>query len=103
MKQHLAILLALALTLTACGPVDALKEGFSHAEAVSAQLEKSFGSKPFVGFHWNNGTLNDVNITFYGVPANASLNDIVTKAKQSVGAEFKQAPKQVVVSFTLAP
>ncbi|MBV8659243.1 MAG: hypothetical protein JO142_15590 [Burkholderiales bacterium] len=103
MKQHLAILLAISLTLTACGPIDTLKEGFSHAEAVSAQLEKSFGSKPFVGFNWNNGTLTNVNITFNGVPPNAPLNDIVAKAKQTVVAEFKQAPKQVIVSFAITP
>ena len=93
--------IALALALTACGPVDTLKEGFAHSQAVSESLEKTLGVKSFVGFNWSNGSLDSVSVTFQGIPANVPLADIVEKAKQAVAGEFKQMPSQVVISFAV--
>ena len=92
-----------AALLAGCGPLDTMKEGFAHSQAVSDRLEKSLGVKSFVGFNWNNGQLTSVSVTFDGVPANANLADIVEQSKRSVAAEFKQVPKQVVVAFTVTP
>lgn len=80
-----------------------MKEGFAHAEAVSTQLEKTVGHKPFVGFNWNNGFLTSVNVTFEGVPANATLPEILEKSKQAIVSEFKQTPKKIVISFSIKP
>ena len=97
----MSIAFALALALAACGPVNTLKEGFAHSQAVSESLEKTLGVKSFVGFNWSNGSLDSVNVTFQGIPANVPLADIVEKSKQAVAAEFKQMPAQVVVSFAV--
>jgi hypothetical protein len=98
------VLLALALvTLSGCGAVDTLKDGFAHSQAVSASLEKSLGAKSFVGFNWFNGTLNSVNITFQEVPNNKTLQEILSESKSAVAQEFKQNPQQIVVSFSVKP
>ncbi len=93
--------LVLALALAACGPVDALKQGFAHSQAVSASLEQSLGLKSQVGFNWMNGTLTSVSVTFQGLPANVPLADIAAKSRQAIVAEFKQEPSQVIIAFDL--
>jgi hypothetical protein len=102
MKAMIAAWTLLAL-MAGCGPVDSLKEGFAHSQAVSAELEKSLGLKSFVGFNWSNGSLTSVNVTFQGVPANVPLADVVDQSKRAVIAEFKQTPKQIVVAFAVEP
>lgn len=101
MHCRILVVVSIALVLTACGPVDTLKEGFAHSQAVSESLEKTLGVKSFVGFNWSNGSLDSVTVTFQGIPANVPLSDIVEKSKQAVASEFKQLPSQVVISFAL--
>ena len=101
MRRRVLALIPIALALAACSQVDTLKEGFAHSQAVSADLEKTLGVKPFVGFDWSNGSLDAVSVTFPAIPANAALADIVEKSKQAVATEFKQSPAQIVVSFAL--
>ena len=101
--KTLAIVSVLFVCLAACGPIDSLKEGYAHSQAVSADLEKSFGVKSFVGFNWNNGSLTSVNITFQGIPTNAALAEITAKSTQVVLSKFKQKPKQVIVAFVVQP
>lgn len=101
MRCRVLSAISVALVLSACGPVDTLKEGFAHSQAVSESLEKTLGVKPFVGFNWNNGVLASVSVTFQAIPANATLPDIVEKSRQAIATEFKQPPSQVVVSFAL--
>lgn len=96
-------LVVLSATLTACGPIDTMKEGFTHSQAVSAQLEKSLGLKSFVGFNWNNGSLTSVSVTFQGLPPSAPLSEVAEQSKQAVLAEFKQTPKQIVIGFSIEP
>ncbi|MCW0451355.1 hypothetical protein [Xanthomonas sacchari] len=56
------------LALTACGAVDTVKNAYAHSREVAADLEKSVGSKPAVGFDWANGSLVQVTVNFQGVP-----------------------------------
>ena len=101
MRCRVLAVMSIGLALTACDPVDTLKEGFAHSKAVSESLEKTLGVKSFVGFNWSNGSLDSVSVTFEGIPANVPLADIVEKSKQAVASEFKQLPSQVVISFAL--
>ena len=101
MRPRVLAMTVLPLALAACGPVDTLKEGFAHSQAVSADLEKSLGLKSFVGFNWSNGELQNVNVTFDGLPSNVPLADIAAKTREAVVAEFKQTPSQVVIAFAL--
>lgn len=103
MSVRPASLVILLAILAACGPIDTLTEGFAHSRAVSADLEKTLGLKSFVGFHWNNGLLTSVNVTFEGVPANLALPDIAEKSKQAVISEFKQTPKEIIIGFRIQP
>lgn len=96
-------LLILSMLLAACGAIDSMKDGLAHSQAVSADLEKDLGLKPFVGFKWNNGSLTSVNVTFDRVPSNYSLIEIVSKARLVVLKEFKQTPTQIVVAFVVQP
>ena len=97
--KKLLLAASLLLAVSGCGMVDSMQNGLAHSEAVATDLEKSIGQKPFVGFNWNNGSLTNVNVTFSGVPANHSLNEIYQAARHSIAAQFKQEPKQVVISF----
>ena len=93
--------LALALGLSGCGAVDTMTEGFKHSQEVAADLEKSVGSKPLVGFNWSNGSLVNVSVNFDGIPSGVPVEQIAQLSKQSVAARFKQPPKQVVISFVV--
>lgn len=89
--------------LSGCGPIDSMKEGFAHSTAVSQALEKSLGTKSQVGFNWANGSLRSVSVNFQGIPANATLAEVIAKSKEAVAAEFKQTPRQIVVAFVVEP
>ncbi|MCC4590883.1 hypothetical protein LL974_06995 [Xanthomonas campestris pv. cannae] len=88
------------LALTACGAVDTVKNAYAHSQEVAADLEKSVGSKPAVGFNWANGSLVQVTVNFQGVP-HKPLAQIVQLSKDSVATRFEQAPGNVVVTFTV--
>ncbi|MCI2262461.1 hypothetical protein [Xanthomonas indica] len=88
------------LALTACGAVDTVKNAYAHSQEVAADLEKSVGSKPMVGFNWANGALVQVTVNFQGVP-HKPLAQIVQLSKDSVATRFEQAPGNVVVTFTV--
>ena len=103
MRLRLLPLVMLVVTITACDAVDSMKEGFAHSQAVSDKLEKTVGLKSFVGFNWNNGSLTSVTVTFQGLPPDGALSDIAEKARQAIAAEFKQTPKQIVISFSIEP
>ena len=91
------------LALVGCDAVDSMRNGFGHSQAVSTQLEKALGSKPLVGFNWNNGVLTSVSITFDGVPKDRSLPEITEITREVVLKEFKQTPKKIIVSFAITP
>ncbi|MBD7922031.1 hypothetical protein [Xanthomonas bonasiae] len=90
----------LLLALTSCGAVDTMKNAYAHSQEVAAELEKSVGNKPMVGFNWANGSLVQVTVNFQGVPRKP-LEQIVQLSKVSVAMRFQQAPGNVVVTFTV--
>ena len=102
MKQTTIVACWLA-ALSGCGAIDSVKEGFQHTQEVATDLEKSVGSKPFVGLNWSSGHLNYVSVTFEGIPAGKSLPDIAALARSSVASHFKQKPGQIVIVFTITP
>ena len=100
----LAVSLAFAaLALLGCDAVDSLTNGLERSQAVSSELEKSLGMKPFVGFNWNNGFLTSVTVTFEGIPKDKSLVEISEASRNAVLKQFKQEPKQIVISFAITP
>ncbi|GAA5162960.1 hypothetical protein [Viridibacterium curvum] len=99
--MKLTAIALLATLLASCGVFDTMKEGFKHSEDVAAELEKSVGSKPFVGFNWNNGILTNINISFEGIPADKTTAEIAALARTSISQHFKQTPKSLIVSFSL--
>jgi hypothetical protein len=101
MKKIIFFLL-LPLLLSACVSLDTVKSGFEHSQAVQADLEKSIGQKPFVGFKWENGSLTNVTVTFVGIPKDKSAQEIYTLTKQSIGNQFKQQPHDITISFVIA-
>lgn len=74
-----------------------------HGSRRTVGLEKSLGVQPLVGFNWNNGFLTSVHVTFEGIPKDKSLPEIGEVATRAVLKEFKQEPKQIVISFTIKP
>jgi hypothetical protein len=95
--------IASSATLASCERIDTVKGAFAHSEAVSADLQRSLGLKPLVGFNWNNGSLTSVNVTFPGIPPNASLSEIVDKSRQAIRDEFKEKPQRIIVGFNVEP
>jgi uncharacterized protein YceK len=94
-------LLILLLLLAGCGAVDSMTEGFKHTQEVASDLEKSVGSRPFVGFNWNNGSLTNVNVTFSKVPKGKSIEELIEISRNSISKYFKQTPNQITVAFSV--
>lgn len=95
-------LLLFALTLSSCDAVNTVTEGAAHARAVESDLEKSTGMKPRVGFNWNNGRLTSVTVQYPGLVQSPPLNDLAKIVRASVETQFKQAPENIVLAFSLA-
>jgi len=98
--EKVAIFILLIL-LAGCGAVDSVTGGYEHAQEVAADLEKSTGVKPLVGFSWSNGFLTEIRINFEGIPANTSLTELAKLSRNSVAARFKQEPKKLVIAFSI--
>lgn len=101
-RRNLGIL-AFCAVLAGCDAADSLREGFAHSQAVQADLERSIGLKSLVGFDWNNGSLSRVSVTFQGLPMTHPLSEIADSTRFAVRKEFKQEPKEIVVSFSISP
>src|SRR5262249_54376674 len=61
------------------------------------------GTPVFVGFNWMNDSLVMVNVTFAAIPENHSLAEISELAHAAIVKEFKQEPKQILISFAINP
>lgn len=97
-----AVLLVLAVTLSACDVVSTLREGMQQAKAVETDLEESTGVKPEVGFNWHNGRLSSVTVQFPRLYDAKPLGEVASLARAAVAKEFKQTPDRIVLSFALA-
>jgi hypothetical protein len=99
----IAVLLALAISLASCSVTDTLFQGFKHVSAVRDDLAAATGMKPEVGFNWHNGHLNKVTVTFPHLYGDKPLTDLAQTVRQMVAKEFKQAPDDIVLAFSLGP
>jgi hypothetical protein len=97
------ILLALAISLASCSVADTLFDGFKHVSAVRNDLAAATGMKPEVGFNWHNGHLNKVTVTFPHLYGDKPLTELAQTVRQIVTKEFKQAPDDIVLAFSLGP
>ena len=101
--NRIFVTVVLALSLCACNAISTFKDGLEQSNAVASDLEKAVGSKPAVGFNWNNGVLNSVNINFQGIPNDRTVNELADMARASVKHQFKQEPDQIVIAFSITP
>lgn len=102
MPRLLAIVL-LAAALAACDSASTLTDGFKQARSVEADLETSIGTRPQVGFNWQNGRLVSVTVVFPKIPETKPLLELAETVRAVVGKQFKQAPEKVVLAFSLVP
>ncbi|MDB5599857.1 MAG: hypothetical protein JWN71_1901 [Xanthobacteraceae bacterium] len=100
MFRVIAILI-LAIGLASCDAVNTVKEGFSHARAVEADLEQSIGLKPAVGFNWNNGRLLSVTVIFPRIYDAKPPRELGEMVRAAVTKQFKQAPESITFGFTV--
>ena len=70
------VIIFLAIALSGCDAVGALKDGMQHARAVEGDLERSTGVRPQVGFNWRNGRLASVTVMFPGLYQTKPLGDL---------------------------
>jgi hypothetical protein len=94
-------LFLLMLALASCDAYSTLTSGLEQSEAVAVDIEKSTKLKPFVGFSWNNGSLTSVNVNFPEIPQGKSTQEIASAVTTAIKKQFKQSPKQVILSFTI--
>jgi hypothetical protein len=97
----IAAALVFALSLAACDAVNTATEGFSHAKAVESDLEQATGTRPNVGFNWNNGRLTSVTVQFPHIQESKPLGELAQTVRAAVGKEFKQTPENIVLAFSL--
>jgi hypothetical protein len=96
-----AALLAFTLSLAACDAVNTVTEGFKYAKAVEADVEQATGVKPQVGFNWTNGRLVSVTVAFPRIYDAKPLGELADTIRTSVKTQFKQAPENIVLAFSL--
>jgi len=96
------VIIFLAIALSGCDAVGALKDGMQHARAVEGDLERSTGVRPQVGFNWRNGRLASVTVVFPDLYQTRPLGDLAGLVRETVTREFKQTPDAIVLSFALA-
>jgi hypothetical protein len=101
--SKIAVLLVFSLSLAGCGAVDTLFDGFKHVNDVRSDLMAATGMKPEVGFNWHNGRLNKVTVTFPRLYRDKPLTELADTVRQIVTKEFKQAPDDIVLAFSLGP
>ncbi len=104
MRKHafkIAALLVFAASLAACDMFSTLIDGWKYAQAVETDLEASSGMKPEVGFHWRNGRLESVTVTFPRLYEAKPLPEFAETVRRAVGNRFKQTPDDIVLSFSL--
>lgn len=101
--RKIAVLFAVALSLASCGVVDTLFDGLKHVGAVRNALAAATGMKPEVGFNWHNGRLNKVTVTFPRRYRDKPLTELADTVRRTVTKEFKQAPDDIVLAFSLGP
>jgi len=97
----IASMLILAVSLAACDAVSTVTEGFKNAKAVESDLEQSTGSRPQVGFNWNNGRLVSVTVIFPGIYETKPLRELAGLARAAISKQFKQTPDNIVLGFAL--
>lgn len=100
--RRLLLLTFFVIMAAGCSAVDTMSEGFKHSQEVAADLEKATGSRPFVGFNWNNGSLTNVAVTFDGIPAGKTTEELVALSRSSITDRFKQEPQNIVIGFRIS-
>jgi hypothetical protein len=100
MRKIIAIIV-LASGLAACGLINTFVNGFKYAEAVANDLEQATGLKPGVGFNWHNGRLIRVTVSFPKLYDDKSLRELAAVVRTSVTRQFKEAPADIELSFSL--
>ncbi len=100
MRRTIAIFL-LAAGLGGCDMISTLMDGLKNTKAVADDLQHATGTKPDVGFNWKNGTLEVVTVTFPHVYDGKPLGTLAEEVRASVRKEFKQAPENIVLGFSL--
>lgn len=97
-----AVVLVLAIALSACDVVSTLREGLQQAKAAEDDLAQSTGMKPEIGFNWRNGRLTTVTVAFPRLYEAKPLAELAGLVRTAVAKEFKQTPDKIVLSFELA-
>ena len=100
MLRNLALVL-LAISLASCDATSTLTDGLKQAHGVESDLATSIGVRPQVGFNWRNGQLVQVTVGFPKIPEAKPLQELAEAVRAAVAKEFKQAPQNVVLAFSL--
>jgi hypothetical protein len=99
--KKLLLLPGLCLLLYGCHFMDTMTDGLRHTAEVADDLKASVGSKPMVGFNWNNGSLIQVTVQFDGIPTGKTSEQIAVLSRTAIQAHFKQQPEHIIISFSL--
>src|SRR5262245_40280004 len=97
----IATVFVFAIGIAACYAFNAVTEVFQHARAVESDIEQSTGMRPQVGFNWNNGRLTSVTVAFPRIYEAKPLRELAETTRALVTREFKQAPENIVLAFSL--
>jgi hypothetical protein len=95
------VILVLTASLAGCGVVNAIKNGLAYSKAVEADLARSTGVKPGVGFKWHNGSLETVTVTFPRLYTTKPLDELGGTVREVVAREFKETPDKIVLAFEM--
>jgi hypothetical protein len=96
--MRFVIAVAIALPAASCNFLGSMSEIQSQANATAAALERDLGTRPSVGWNWNNGQLRSVSLVFDGQKvANLQIGQLEARVQMAVTANFKQRPSTIEV------
>jgi hypothetical protein len=102
MDRYIRIYLVAAFSflIASCG----FPEMQSQSAATSDALEKDLGVKPLIGWRTFNGTFSSLSVTFAeGKVEGMSMGELETHVRTAVGANFKEQPRQILISVSIKP
>ncbi len=90
------------LTLPGCGIVETFQDMSNQTEEVCTAIEHEIGNRPMIGWHIENGVLNEVNVYFDNLTdENITLAEIKQVVKASVDNCLDKQPKKLLITINV--
>ena len=90
------------VALPGCGIVETFQDMSNQTEEVCTAIEHEIGNRPMIGWHIENGVLNEVNVYFDNLAdENITLAEIKEVVKDSIDNCMEKQPKKLLITINV--